>query len=420
VSAAAGRGGGQQGSEPRAPPSFNQPNGGSHRPPLPSRPKGRKRGGTGSIYDLLGGAGPKGGARRRPAAGRGSGSGGGGKDGPWLAEDEWHNLFFEGGSGGGRRGAHREGAGRRPAAARGRVSSAWVEFGYFDSSDDEEEAEGEEEGEASGGEARGRGWQQAWGRADWRWWDDEDERWVRAAGPAGCGAGREGWKRTARRSRVARGIACAGCRMQGAPPANPPALPPALRRWFEETWRRHAARQAQQGAGAGAGADAGAGQEQWHSEREWQSGATSWWERFERAQRQQQQQQQGQQQQQQQGQGQQQQGQQQQQQQQQWSWWQHAGGQQRQQQQQQQRPGGSAGGGRPAAHPPTTVEHLRALGLPHTAALERATLKAAFHRQAMAHHPDKHLHAGAAAKAAAEAKFKAARLAYEELSVLAK
>lgn len=59
------------------------------------------------------------------------------------------------------------------------------------------------------------------------------------------------------------------------------------------------------------------------------------------------------------------------------------------------------------------LEYLSVLGLPADATLQRAALKAAFHKAAMQWHPD--MHAGEHAKAAAEAKFKLVKEAYESL-----
>jgi DnaJ-class molecular chaperone len=63
---------------------------------------------------------------------------------------------------------------------------------------------------------------------------------------------------------------------------------------------------------------------------------------------------------------------------------------------------------------PEQVAHLQALGLPASlAALQRGRLKAAFLTAALQWHPDRH--AGVAAKASAEARFKVVKEAYEAL-----
>lgn len=59
------------------------------------------------------------------------------------------------------------------------------------------------------------------------------------------------------------------------------------------------------------------------------------------------------------------------------------------------------------------LNHLAVLGLPPDAALQRSQLKVAFHRAAMQWHPD--MHADEVRKAAAEAKFKQVKEAYESL-----
>lgn len=63
--------------------------------------------------------------------------------------------------------------------------------------------------------------------------------------------------------------------------------------------------------------------------------------------------------------------------------------------------------------PVAVLEHLAVLGLPSDAALQRTQLKAAFHKAAMQWHPD--MHVGDGPKAAAEARFKQVKEAYESL-----
>ncbi|KIZ02594.1 hypothetical protein MNEG_5366 [Monoraphidium neglectum] len=263
-----------------------------------------------SVYETLGGAanasrGGRGGAKNSSKGGSRRSGGG-----AWSQEDELHNLFFEEidlrhhKSGAERARARRLKKLARRIKGRGRVASAWAEFGYFDSSDDEASA---------GGAGANSGWQQHY-REDWKWWDDEDER-----------------------------------------------------RWFEEQWRQHTHRQEQQQRSHG--------------------GTRQWWEQFESAHEQQQQR---------------------------WQRAQQQSQQQQQYRQQQQQQQGA--GSRP--HAPSVLLHLQALGLPSTAALEPAIIKAAFHKAAMQArmwHPDKHLNAGQAARCLAEDKFKAARSAYEAL-----
>ena len=70
-----------------------------------------------------------------------------------------------------------------------------------------------------------------------------------------------------------------------------------------------------------------------------------------------------------------------------------------------------------ALHAAAVLEHLAVLDLPLDASLQRAQLKAAFHKAAMRWHPD--MHVGDTHKAAAEVKFKQVKEAYESLVVRA-
>ena len=56
------------------------------------------------------------------------------------------------------------------------------------------------------------------------------------------------------------------------------------------------------------------------------------------------------------------------------------------------------------------ARHLAQLGLPPGTPLDAGVLKGAFHRAALAHHPDRHI--GPQDKAGAEERFKSAQQAY--------
>jgi hypothetical protein len=344
------------------------------------------------VYETLGGAanasrGGRGGAKNSSKGGSRRSGGG-----AWSQEDELHNLFFEEidlrhhKSGAERARARRLKKLARRIKGRGRVASAWAEFGYFDSSDDEASA---------GGAGANSGWQQHY-REDWKWWDDEDERCAacmacmpRGVWPAiqahasllvvvvpqseslqrrpahACCCSRHQRRRSGRCHRDQRTSLPGPLPISSAYSTTKLALFAFLsRRWFEEQWRQHTHRQEQQQRSHGKGSSnsssssgsSNEGQRSgwwWSSSSGFGSGGTrQWWEQFESAHEQQQQR---------------------------WQRAQQQSQQQQQYRQQQQQQQGA--GSRP--HAPSVLLHLQALGLPSTAALEPAIIKAAFHKAAM-------------------------------------
>jgi hypothetical protein len=72
------------------------------------------------------------------------------------------------------------------------------------------------------------------------------------------------------------------------------------------------------------------------------------------------------------------------------------------------------------AHAKEVQEQLTVLGLARDAPLDGNTLRAAFRRCALAHHPDRHALSSPAAKADAEKRYKSSAQAFDALKGLCK